>query len=85
MIKVFLWCSCGVLQTGSFLTSAAPNGLLGLTKDLISLPSILASQNLTTNSYSMCFTEDGTGNIIFGDRDGNTQGETPLDPNDMLE
>ncbi|KNA06741.1 hypothetical protein SOVF_178220, partial [Spinacia oleracea] len=75
---------CGVRQTGSFLETAAPNGLLGLTMDPVSLPSVLASQNLTSNSYSMCFTGDGVGKIIFGDRDSNEQGETPLDPNDLL-
>ncbi|XP_021728229.1 aspartyl protease family protein 1-like [Chenopodium quinoa] len=75
---------CGVRQTGSFLSNGAPNGLLGLTMDPISLPSVLASQNLTSNSYSMCFTGDGIGKIIFGDRDSNEQGETPLSTDDPL-
>ncbi|KMT09317.1 hypothetical protein BVRB_6g134140 isoform B [Beta vulgaris subsp. vulgaris] len=74
---------CGVRQTGSFLETGAPNGLLGLTMDPISLPSVLASQNLTSNSYSMCFTGDGYGTIIFGDRDNNRQGETPLNPDQL--
>ncbi|XP_057530333.1 aspartyl protease family protein 1-like [Amaranthus tricolor] len=75
---------CGVVQTGSFLRTAAPNGLLGLSMDPISLPNILASQGLTSNSYSMCFTGNGVGTILFGDRDSNEQGETPLNPNDRL-
>lgn len=76
--------SCGVVQTGSFLRTAAPNGLLGLSMDPISLPNILASQGFTSNSYSMCFTGNGVGTILFGDRDSNEQGETPLNPNDRL-
>ncbi|OEL35721.1 Aspartyl protease family protein 1 [Dichanthelium oligosanthes] len=50
---------CGQVQTGSFLGSAAPNGLLGLGMDSKSVPSLLASDGVAANSFSMCFGEDG--------------------------
>ncbi|PPR84272.1 hypothetical protein GOBAR_AA36435 [Gossypium barbadense] len=70
--------SCGKIQTGSFLNGAAPNGLFGLGMDNISVPSILAKENVTSNSFSMCFRSDGIGRITFGDKGSSDQGETPI-------
>ncbi|KAF8701043.1 hypothetical protein HU200_033938 [Digitaria exilis] len=69
---------CGQVQTGSFLGSAAPNGLLGLGMDSKSVPSLLASDGVAPNSFSMCFGEDGHGRINFGDTGSSDQQETPL-------
>ncbi|MBA0636569.1 hypothetical protein Godav_021838 [Gossypium davidsonii] len=69
---------CGQTQTGSFLNGAAPNGLFGLGMDNVSVPSILANENLASNSFSMCFGLDGVGRITFGDRGSSGQGETPF-------
>ncbi|MBA0581635.1 hypothetical protein Gorai_023810, partial [Gossypium raimondii] len=71
---------CGKIQTGSFLNGAAPNGLFGLGMDNISVPSILAKENVTSNSFSMCFRSDGIGRITFGDKGSSDQGETPINP-----
>lgn len=70
--------SCGQVQTGSFLGSAAPNGLLGLGMDSKSVPSLLASDGVAPNSFSMCFGDDGHGRINFGDTGSSDQQETPL-------
>ncbi|KAL9245626.1 hypothetical protein vseg_019253 [Gypsophila vaccaria] len=67
---------CGMDQTGSFLAGGAPNGLLGLGLNSISVPSILASQKVASNSFSMCFGDDGTGRITFGDNGSSDQSET---------
>ncbi|KAD4586527.1 hypothetical protein E3N88_24128 [Mikania micrantha] len=69
---------CGMIQTGSFLDGAAPNGLFGLGYENLSVPSILASSGLTANSFSMCFAPDGAGRINFGDKGSLDQGETPI-------
>ncbi|XP_054824275.1 aspartyl protease family protein 1 isoform X2 [Prosopis cineraria] len=69
---------CGQIQTGSFLSGAAPNGLFGLGMQSISVPSILAKGGLTSNSFSMCFGADGVGRIRFGDNGSSDQGKTPF-------
>nr|GEV51359.1 aspartyl protease family protein 1-like [Tanacetum cinerariifolium] len=69
---------CGMIQTGSFLDGAAPNGLFGLGMENLSVPSILARSGLTANSFSMCFSPDGAGRIDFGDKGSSEQGETPF-------
>lgn len=69
---------CGQVQTGVFLSGAAPNGLFGLGMDNISVPSILAKEGLISNSFSMCFGSDGSGRITFGDTGGPNQGKTPF-------
>lgn len=46
--------------------------------DNVSVPSILANENLASNSFSMCFGIDGIGRITFGDRGSSGQGETPF-------
>ena len=76
----FFDCSCGKVQTGSFLEGAAPNGLFGLGISNISVPSILAKEGLVENSFSMCFGSDGLGRISFGDKGSSGQGETPFNP-----
>ncbi|PRQ47332.1 putative nepenthesin [Rosa chinensis] len=69
---------CGKIQTGIFLSGAAPNGLLGLGMDDVSIPSMLAKQGLASNSFSMCFGINGTGRIRFGDNGSVDQPETPF-------
>lgn len=69
---------CGQRQTGSFLDGAAPNGLFGLGMRNVSVPSTLAREGLTSNSFSMCFGPDGIGRITFGDTGSSDQGETPF-------
>ncbi|KDP23965.1 hypothetical protein JCGZ_25353 [Jatropha curcas] len=69
---------CGQIQTGSFLDGAAPNGLFGLGMSNISVPSTLAREGYTSNSFSMCFGPDGMGRISFGDTGSSDQGETPF-------
>ena len=71
-------CSCGRVQTGSFLDSAAPNGLFGLGMEKVSVPSTLARSGITSNSFSMCFGRDGVGRINFGDNGSSDQEETPF-------
>lgn len=74
-------CSCGLVQEGSFLTGGAPNGLFGLGMSNISVPSTLAKEGLTANSFAMCFGPDGVGRISFGDKGSSGQGETPFNLN----
>ncbi|GJM97424.1 hypothetical protein PR202_ga14351 [Eleusine coracana subsp. coracana] len=71
---------CGQTQTGLFLTAGgSPDGLLGLGMDKVSLPSVLAAKGLiASNSFSMCFSEDGVGRINFGDVGSPGQAETPF-------
>lgn len=71
-------CSCGQVQTGSFLDVAAPDGLFGLGLEKISVPSILSNEGYTANSFSMCFGQDGNGRIDFGDKGSLDQEETPF-------
>ncbi|XP_072968147.1 aspartyl protease family protein 1-like [Typha angustifolia] len=70
---------CGRVQTGVLLEAGAPNGLFGLGLDKISVPSILASKGtIASNSFSMCFGDDGYGRINFGDKGSLDQDETPF-------
>ncbi|CAN1757715.1 Aspartyl protease family protein 1 [Linum perenne] len=69
---------CGQTETGSFLSGAAPNGLFGLGMSNVSVPSTLAREGYTSNSFSMCFGDDGLGRINFGDTGSSDQGETPF-------
>ncbi|KAG7967869.1 hypothetical protein I3843_08G121800 [Carya illinoinensis] len=70
---------CGQNQTGIFLEGAAPNGLFGLGIGDISVPSILARDGLTSNSFALCFGPDGVGRISFGNSGSSDQSETPFD------
>lgn len=69
---------CGIIQTGDFLETAAPNGLFGLGMDNVSVPSILASKGIASNSFSMCFSPDGLGRLEFGDKGSSDQKTTPF-------
>ena len=69
-------CSCGQVQTGSFLDVAAPNGLFGLGFEKISVPSLLSNEGYTANSFFMCFGRNGAGRINFGDKGSIDQEET---------
>ena len=74
-------CSCGQVQSGSFLDIAAPNGLFGLGMEKISVPSVLSREGLIADSFSMCFGHDGIGRISFGDKGNPDQQETPFNVN----
>ncbi|CAI0461381.1 unnamed protein product [Linum tenue] len=79
LVEAKITFGCGQVETGSFLNGAAPNGLFGLGMSNISVPSTLAKEGYTSNSFSMCFGEDGLGRISFGDSGGSSdQGETPF-------
>ncbi|RCV23230.1 hypothetical protein SETIT_4G282300v2 [Setaria italica] len=68
---------CGQVQTGAFLDGAGFDGLLGLGMDRVSVPSVLAARGLVaSNSFSMCFSDDGVGRINFGDAGSPGQSET---------
>ncbi|KAL4645555.1 hypothetical protein ACB092_02G242700 [Castanea dentata] len=69
---------CGKNETGIFLEGAAPNGLIGLGLNNISVPSTLARNGLGPNSFSMCFGSDVIGRINFGDNGTSDQKETPF-------
>jgi hypothetical protein len=73
---------CGQVQTGLFLMEGGcPDGLLGLGINRISVPSVLAGKGLVeSDSFSMCFSEDGHGRINFGDAGGRGQAEAPFVP-----
>uniref|UniRef100_A0A803R125 Peptidase A1 domain-containing protein n=1 Tax=Cannabis sativa TaxID=3483 RepID=A0A803R125_CANSA len=77
-VKAPITFGCGTVQTGSFLEGAAPNGLIGLGIEAISVPSLLAKEGYTSNSFSMCFGREGLGRIRFGDNGSVDQGETPF-------
>ncbi|CAL1394355.1 unnamed protein product [Linum trigynum] len=79
LVEAKITFGCGQVETGSFLNGAAPNGLFGLGMSNISVPSTLAKEGYTSNSFSMCFGEDGLGRISFGDSGGSSDhGETPF-------
>ena len=51
--------------------------------DDVSIPSMLAKQRLSSNSFSMCFGLDGSGRIRFGDNGSVDQPETPFNLTDI--
>ncbi|KAF8012070.1 hypothetical protein BT93_I0256 [Corymbia citriodora subsp. variegata] len=55
-------------QSGGYLDGVAPDGLMGLGLGEISVPSFLAKGGLVPNSFSLCFEEDDSGTIFFGDQ-----------------
>jgi hypothetical protein len=71
---------CGRKQSGDYLDGIAPDGLLGLGMADISVPSFLARAGLVRNSFSMCFKEDNSGRIFFGDQGVSNQQSTPFVP-----
>lgn len=71
---------CGMKQSGSYLEGVAPDGLMGLGLGDAAVPSFLARAGLIHNSFSMCFDEDDSGRIFFGDQGPATQQSTPFVP-----
>lgn len=69
---------CGMKQSGGYLDGVAPDGLLGLGLSKISIPSFLSKAGLIQNSFSLCFDEDNSGRIFFGDQGPATQQSTPF-------
>eukprot|EP01018_Ginkgo_biloba_P019171 Gb_04156 [translate_table: standard] len=79
VVKAPITFGCGQTQTGSFLDGAAPNGLLGLGIEQISVPTILSKSGLIPNSFSMCFQREGSiGRFTLGDKGTLDQKETPF-------
>lgn len=64
------------------MNGIAPDGLMGLGLGEISVPSFLAKAGVVRNSFSMCFNEDDSGRIYFGDQGISTQQTTPFVPVD---
>lgn len=64
------------------MDGVAPDGLLGLGLGEISVPSFLAKTGVVHNSFSMCFDEEGSGRIYFGDQGIASQDSTPFLPLD---
>ncbi|XP_062098613.1 aspartic proteinase-like protein 1 isoform X2 [Humulus lupulus] len=58
---------CGMKQSGGYLDGVAPDGLMGLGLGEISVPSFLAKAGIVRNSFSLCFNENDSGRIFFGD------------------
>lgn len=73
---------CGMKQSGGYLDGVAPDGLMGLGPGEISVPSFLAKAGLIRNSFSMCFDEEDSGRIYFGDEGPAAQQSTPFLPSD---
>ncbi|XP_009776921.1 aspartic proteinase-like protein 1 isoform X2 [Nicotiana tabacum] len=73
---------CGSKQTGGYLNGVAPDGLLGLGPGEISVPSRLAKAGFVRNCFSLCFKEDDSGRIFFGDQGPATQQITSFLPSD---
>lgn len=51
---------------------------MGLGPGEISVPSLLAKAGWTRNSFSLCFNEDDSGRIFFGDQGITNQQTTPF-------
>ncbi|KAM3757681.1 hypothetical protein ACB098_02G207900 [Castanea mollissima] len=75
-IDIPITLGCGKNETGILLEGSAPNGLLGLGLDSISVPSTIARKGQGPNSFSMCFGSDGIGRINFADNGTSEQKET---------
>ncbi|KAF5480805.1 hypothetical protein F2P56_001518 [Juglans regia] len=75
---------CGMKQSGGYLDGVAPDGLMGLGLGELAVPSILAKAGLVRNSFSMCFNEDDSGRIFFGDLGPATQQSTSFLPLDGI-
>ncbi|XP_057528889.1 aspartic proteinase-like protein 1 isoform X2 [Amaranthus tricolor] len=68
-VKTSIIFGCGKKQSGVYLDGGvAPDGLMGLGLGDISVPSLLAKSGLIRNSFSLCFNENGSGRIFFGDQ-----------------
>ncbi|KAG4934808.1 hypothetical protein JHK85_049727 [Glycine max] len=75
---------CGMKQSGGYLDGVAPDGLLGLGPGESSVPSFLAKSGLIHDSFSLCFNEDDSGRIFFGDQGPTIQQSTSFLPLDGL-
>ncbi|XP_022773173.1 aspartic proteinase-like protein 1 [Durio zibethinus] len=80
LVQASVIVGCGRKQTGGYLDGAAPDGLMGLGPGNISVPSLLAKAGLIQNSFSICFDENGSGRIYFGDKGLASQQSTPFLP-----
>ena len=69
-------------QSGGYLDGVAPDGLMGLGPGESSVPSILAKSGLIRDSFSLCFNDDDSGQIIFGDQGSTIQQSTAFLPLD---
>ncbi|KAG4989884.1 hypothetical protein JHK85_032867 [Glycine max] len=75
---------CGMKQSGGYLDGVAPDGLLGLGPGESSVPSFLAKSGLIHYSFSLCFNEDDSGRMFFGDQGPTSQQSTSFLPLDGL-
>ncbi|XP_003602006.2 aspartic proteinase-like protein 1 isoform X1 [Medicago truncatula] len=69
---------CGMKQSGGYLDGTAPDGLIGLGPGESSVPSFLAKSGLIRDSFSLCFNEDDSGRLFFGDQGSTVQQSTPF-------
>ncbi|KAL1569608.1 aspartic proteinase-like protein 1 [Salvia divinorum] len=79
-VKAPVVIGCGSKQTGGYLSGVAPDGLLGLGLGEISVGSFLAKAGYIRNSFSLCFNEDDSGRLLFGDQGIAGQQTTPFFP-----
>ncbi|KAG5529402.1 hypothetical protein RHGRI_029954 [Rhododendron griersonianum] len=71
---------CGRKQSGGYLDGVAPDGLMGLGLGKVSVLSVLAKSGLVRNSFSLCFDDDDSGRLFFGDQGPAGQHSTPFLP-----
>ncbi|KAL9241521.1 hypothetical protein vseg_015626 [Gypsophila vaccaria] len=81
-LKASVFFGCGKKQSGEYLNGVAPNGVLGLGLGEISVPSVLAKSGLIRDSFSLCFNDNGSGRLFFGDQGSTSHHWTPLLPLD---
>ncbi|KAH9622047.1 hypothetical protein KSS87_020352 [Heliosperma pusillum] len=81
-LKASIIFGCGKRQSGDYLDGIAPDGVMGLGLGEISVPSLLAKSGLINNSFSLCFNDNGSGRIFFGDQGSSSHHWTPLLPLD---
>ncbi|KAL1207894.1 Aspartic proteinase-like protein 1 [Cardamine amara subsp. amara] len=79
-VKARIVIGCGKKQSGDYLTGVAPDGLMGLGLGEISVPSFLSKAGLMRNSFSLCFDEEDSGRIYFGDMGPSMQQSTQFLP-----
>ncbi|CAI8598259.1 unnamed protein product [Vicia faba] len=75
---------CGMKQSGEYLNGDAPDGVIGLGPGQGSVPSFLAKSGLIRDSFSLCFNEDDSGRLFFGDQGSTVQQSTPFLPLDGI-
>ncbi|CAN0864522.1 Aspartic proteinase-like protein 1 [Linum grandiflorum] len=77
-LKAPVLVGCGKKQSGGYLNGIAPDGLMGLGPGKISVPSFLARAGFVQDSFSLCFDEEDSGKIYFGDQGPVAQHSTPF-------